>query len=388
MFNNMEINSNESELIIQLVEVTKEFGVNTVLHDINLRAHKGEIVVLLGPSGCGKSTTLKIIAGLEDPTKGEIYINGRLANYIPPKKRDVAMVFQNYALYPHMTVEHNIAFPLKMRHMPKNEIHKKVVWAARLLEIEEFLDKYPEQLSGGQRQRVAVGRALIRDPIAFLFDEPLSNLDALLRVQMRDELLKFHRQIKKTIIYVTHDQVEAMTMSDRIIVLKEGIIQQVGKPSEIYMKPVNTFVANFIGSPQMNLFQGNITSRGDKLEFVGPFRLSLGKRFTYSGKESDVYLGIRPENIYITRKREPDTIQGEVVLVEAVGSDTFLNVEISRGISCKVRIPATFQVRERDHVKFKIQIDKVHLFDARGVRITSTQDQVGIGSDGAIPTEG
>ena len=221
----MEKEAKGKGLAIELVEVTKKFGENTVLSDINIDIEEGEFFVLLGPSGCGKSTMLKIISGLEDATKGEVYINNRLVNYVVPKERDVAMVFQNYALYPHMTVERNIGYPLKMRRVAKKEIHERVIEVARLLEIDEFIDKYPEQLSGGQRQRVALGRALIRDPIAFLFDEPLSNLDALLRVQMRDELLKLHRRIKKTTVYVTHDQVEAMTMADRIVVIKGGVIQ-------------------------------------------------------------------------------------------------------------------------------------------------------------------
>jgi ABC-type sugar transport system ATPase subunit len=370
----MEIQSNETGLAIELIEVTKKFGENTVLSDINIDIESGEFFVLLGPSGCGKSTMLKIISGLEDATEGEIYINNRLVNYIAPKERDVAMVFQNYALYPHMTVERNIGYPLKMRRAPKNEIHRKVVDVARLLEIEELLDNYPEQLSGGQRQRVALGRALIREPVAFLFDEPLSNLDALLRVQMRDELLKLHKRLKKTTVYVTHDQVEAMTMADRIVILKRGVIQQIGEPREVYMKPVNLFVATFVGSPQMNIFHGTVTKKEGGFLFSGPFRLNLGKRFTRLGEKQVVSLGIRPEDVDVVKDTEPEAIPGEVSLVEEVGSDTLLSVEIAERVSCKVRIPASFQVHEGGHLKLKIQQDKIHLFNDEGDRIANAKE--------------
>jgi len=374
MPSNMEIQINGSDRAIELIEVKKKFGENTVLSDINIDIQNGEFFVLLGPSGCGKSTMLKIISGLEDATEGEIYINSRLVNYVAPKERDVAMVFQNYALYPHMTVERNIGYPLKMRRVQKNEIHRKVVDVARLLEIEELLDNYPEQLSGGQRQRVALGRALIREPVAFLFDEPLSNLDALLRVQMRDELLKLHKRLKKTTVYVTHDQVEAMTMADRIVILKRGVIQQIGEPREVYMKPVNLFVATFIGSPQMNIFHGTVTGKEGRFLFSGPFRLELGKRFTRLGEKQVVSLGIRPEDVDVVKDTEPDTIPGEVSLVEEVGSDTLLSVEIAERVSCKVRIPASFQVREGDHLKLKIQQDKIHLFNDEGDRIANAKE--------------
>ena len=315
---------------------------------------------------------LKIISGLEDATKGEVYINNRLVNYVVPKERDVAMVFQNYALYPHMTVERNIGYPLKMRRVAKKEIHERVIEVARLLEIDEFIDKYPEQLSGGQRQRVALGRALIRDPIAFLFDEPLSNLDALLRVQMRDELLKLHRRIKKTTVYVTHDQVEAMTMADRIVVIKGGVIQQIGKPHDVYMKPVNIFVATFIGSPQMNIFHGTVSEKGGDLTFSGPFSMNFGKRFACSGEEKAVSVGIRPEDIEVGKDSERDNVAGEVILVEPIGSDTLINVEIAAQVSCKIRMPAASVVREGDRIKLKIPPEKIHLFNEDGNRIPGT----------------
>lgn len=364
-----------SELAIELVAVTKRFGEIVALRNITIDIEMGEFLVLLGPSGCGKSTILRVISGLEDATEGEVYINGRLANYIAPKERDVAMVFQNYALYPHMTVERNIGFPLKMQRLPKSEIHENVVEVARLLEVEELLDRYPEQLSGGQRQRVALGRALIRDPIAFLLDEPLSNLDALLRVQMRAELLKFHRRIGRTTVYVTHDQVEAMTMADRIVVLKLGVIQQVGKPQDVYMRPANTFVATFVGSPQMNLYSGTIAESDGTLDFVGPFRLPLGGRFAPLEKGAEVSLGIRPEDIELTTESEGDAIPGEVYLVEPIGSDIYLNVEISEDVSFDVRVPASLLTQEGDRVGLRIDADDVHLFDAEGIRIPSVEEK-------------
>lgn len=367
--NNDQVPQVAQDFAIELVEVTKQFGDNVVLHGISLDIPSGEFMVLLGPSGCGKSTILKIISGLEDATQGEVYIHGRLVNYVAPKERDVAMVFQNYALYPHMTVERNIGFPLEMRHVHKKELHEKVLGVAQLLEIEQFLDKYPDQLSGGQRQRVALGRALIRDPIAFLLDEPLSNLDALLRVQMRDELLKFHRRIGRTILYVTHDQVEAMTMADRIVILKSGVVQQVGKPNDVYMRPTNTFVATFVGSPQMNLVTGTVLESQDGLEFNGPIRLSLGKRFVFPAKGPNVSLGIRPEDISVVTDGQPDGISGQVGLVEEVGSDTFLDVEVDDGVSFKVRVPASAHIHEGDRATLKIDVTDIHLFDSDGQRV-------------------
>jgi ABC-type sugar transport system ATPase subunit len=306
---------------------------------------------------------------LEDATQGEIYIQGRLVNYVAPKERDVAMVFQNYALYPHMTVERNIGFPLEMRRVAKSELKKRVFEVAELLEIEQFLDKFPDQLSGGQRQRVALGRALIRDPIAFLLDEPLSNLDALLRVQMRDELLKFHRRIGRTIIYVTHDQVEAMTMADRIVILKAGVVQQVGKPHDVYMRPANTFVATFVGSPQMNLVPGTISKSEGGLVFSGPISLSLRNRYAADFESSEASLGIRPEYISITGPDAAESISGQVALVEEIGSDTFLDVEVSDGVSFKVRVPASAHIREGGRVAMKIDPADVHLFGSDGIRI-------------------
>jgi ABC-type sugar transport system ATPase subunit len=365
--------SSTTELAIELIEVEKRFGETIALHNVSLEIPKGEFLILLGPSGCGKSTILRIISGLEDATQGEVYIDNRLVNYIAPKERDVAMVFQNYALYPHMTVERNIGFPLEMSHVQKEERRKRIVEVAEFLEIDNLLGRYPEQLSGGQRQRVALGRALIRDPIAFLLDEPLSNLDALLRVQMRDELLRLHRRIKKTTLYVTHDQVEAMTMADRIVILREGVIQQIGKPEDVYNHPANTFVATFVGSPQMNLFEGVLEKSEDGYRFKGPINLSLGQRFKIENGESKVALGIRPEDISVVSDNQPETISGKIVLVEPIGSDTYLSVDIAQESSMKVRVPASFAIQEGGLIRLQIKADDVHLFDAEGLRIADME---------------
>jgi len=371
-----QLNSIENKTTpsIELVAVTKYFDKTLALQNIDLEIEHGEFLVLLGPSGCGKSTLLRIIAGLQDATEGEVYINNRLVNYVAPKERDVAMVFQNYALYPHMTVERNIGFPLKMNRVSKIETHERVVEVARLLELDELLARYPEQLSGGQRQRVALGRALIRDPIAFLLDEPLSNLDALLRVQMRDELLKLHRTIGRTTLYVTHDQVEAMTMADRIVVLKLGIIQQVGSPADVYMRPANTFVATFVGSPQMNLISGELSSSNAGIEFNGAFNLPLGKRFTIPDKSPAVQVGIRPENIAVVSEDGPNILSGIVVMKELVGADIFLNFETDDDVALKVRVPGSFHVQEGEQVLIEINADSAHLFDAEGLRIETVRE--------------
>ncbi len=359
------------EVTIELVEVTKRYTATHALQNISLEAYPGEFLVLLGPSGCGKSTILKIIAGLEDATEGEVYINGKLVNYVAPKQRDVAMVFQNYALYPHMTVEQNIGFPLRMTGVNKTERRKRVVEVASTLELDKLLDKYPEQLSGGQRQRVALGRALIRNPVAFLLDEPLSNLDALLRVQMREELLKFHKRIGRTIVYVTHDQIEAMTMATRIAVMKMGSIQQVGTPRDVFMNPTNTFVATFVGSPQMNLLPGGLETSPDGVIFAGMFRLPLHKNFPLPANAEDASLGVRPEDIAIASQDAPDGIPGRVTLVEMVGSDTHLAIDVGQSTELKVRVPTSFVVKEGDQVRLKINLNMVHLFDSQGMRITA-----------------
>jgi multiple sugar transport system ATP-binding protein len=353
---------------IELLGVTKRYGDFAALQEIDLDIAPGEFLVLLGPSGCGKSTLLKIIAGLEDATEGEIYINGQLANYLRPRDRDVAMVFQNYALYPHMTVETNIGFPLAMRRVAKAVVAQRVQEVAGLVGLTEHLKKYPDQLSGGQRQRVALGRAIIREPVAFLMDEPLSNLDALLRVQMRSELLKLHKRVGRTTIYVTHDQIEAMTMADRIVVLRDGVVQQVGTPGEVYSRPANTFVAIFVGSPPMNLIPGRLTAHDDGYRFEGPVTVDLDG-LAPPGLASDaITLGIRPENITLAGAHDVATISGSVELVEAVGADSYLSVAVADGLSVMARVPADTRVAEGERVHLRFPPQQLRLFDAAGNR--------------------
>jgi len=314
---------------VKLVKVSKNYeGKNKAVDNVNLEINDKEFVVLVGPSGCGKSTTLRMIAGLENLDEGEIYIDGVLVNDIPPKNRDIAMVFQNYALYPHMTVFDNLAFGLKLRKYSKEEIKERVNYAANILEIGEFLNRKPKQLSGGQRQRVAVGRAMVRKPKVFLFDEPLSNLDAKLRVQMRSEIKKLHQKLKATIVYVTHDQVEAMTMGDRIVVMKDGIIQQVDTPLNLYNNPVNKFVAGFIGSPAMNFIEGKIINdNGIKFEskskslVINLDKYQSSKLNTYINE--NIIAGIRPESFSIDQVTE-NKIRVQLDIVEQMGNESFL----------------------------------------------------------------
>jgi len=313
---------------VKLVGVSKNYdGKKKAVDNVNLEINDKEFVVLVGPSGCGKSTTLRMIAGLEVLDEGEIYIDGILVNDIPPKNRDIAMVFQNYALYPHMTVFENMAFGLKLRKYKKEEINERVINAAKILEIEELLNRKPKQLSGGQRQRVAVGRALVRKPKVFLFDEPLSNLDAKLRVQMRAEIKKLHQRLQATIVYVTHDQVEAMTMGDRIVVMKDGIIQQVDTPLNIYNNPVNKFVAGFIGSPAMNFIEGKL-SNDNGLKFMSNNNTMIisidesvkAKLIPYINK--NIIAGIRPESFSVDSAAE-NKITVKLDIIEQMGNESF-----------------------------------------------------------------
>jgi multiple sugar transport system ATP-binding protein len=366
--------STESPYAIELVGVTKRYGSTTALSDINLEIEPGEFLVLLGPSGCGKSTILKIVAGLEDATEGEIYIDGKLANYVRPKERDVSMVFQNYALYPHMTVGTNLGFPLKMRGVPKARVASEVSRIAELLELSDQLTKYPEQLSGGQRQRVALGRAIIREPVAFLMDEPLSNLDALLRVQMRSELLKLHRRVGKTTVYVTHDQVEAMTMANRIVVLRLGVIQQVGTTDDVYARPANTFVATFVGSPQMNLFKGTIGSLDGTPAFMGAITVPLDGRWPSMTAGREVTLGVRPEDVVLAGTSEPCTVTGKVDLVEAIGAENYVSVALGTGAVCMVRASAKSPISEGETVRLFLVAPTLHLFGGDGMRIAATNE--------------
>lgn len=317
---------------VELKNITKVYDGNVkAVDNVNIDIKDREFVVLVGPSGCGKSTTLRMVAGLEDISGGELYIDGKMVNDVPPKDRDIAMVFQNYALYPHMSVYDNMAFGLKIRKFPKEEIEQRVREAAKILDIEQLLDRKPKALSGGQRQRVAVGRAIVRKPKVFLFDEPLSNLDAKLRVQMRAEISSLHNRLKATMIYVTHDQIEALTMADKIVVMKLGIIQQIGGPLEMYNEPNNKFVAGFIGSPPMNFMTVDIVAEGKQLfADEGTFRIKLTEKQNklladYAGKK--VTFGIRPEDVTFSDDPiEDTTINGIVGVVEPLGSETHIYV--------------------------------------------------------------
>src|ERR1039458_8076895 len=299
-------------------DVRKAFGLAPVIHGVTITIDDGQFVVLVGPSGCGKSTLLRMIAGLENITAGEIRIGDRVVNNLPPKERDVAMVFQNYALYPHMTVVANMAFSMKLRGAPKDETAKRVKRAAEILGLTQLLERFPRQLSGGQRQRVAMGRAIVRDPQVFLFDEPLSNLDAKLRVAMRTEIKELHQRLKTTTVYVTHDQIEAMTMADKIVVMHDGVVEQMGSPLELYDKPDNQFVASFIGSPAMNFLKGRVKANGSA-SFEGPngLKLPLASAPANSDGRPVVY-GVRPEHFTIA----DDGAEAEIVVVEPTGSET------------------------------------------------------------------
>ncbi len=325
---------------IQLTQVRKSFGDVDVIPGIDLSIEDGEFVVFVGPSGCGKSTLLRLIAGLEDTTSGTIAIDGKDATNLPPAKRGLAMVFQSYALYPHMSVRKNIAFPLKLAGMPESEQAARVERAAKVLNLTSYLDRRPGQLSGGQRQRVAIGRAIVREPSAFLFDEPLSNLDAALRVGMRQEITELHQSLKTTMIYVTNDQVEAMTMADKIVVLNAGRVEQVGSPLELYHRPQNLFVAGFIGSPKMNVLVG-----------------------AEAAKHGAATIGVRPEHLDIGAG---GPWQGTVGLTEHLGSDTFLKVTLDSGEVVTVRANGDVALHHGDRVSLAPQAGKIHRFGADG----------------------
>jgi len=354
---------------VVLKNLTKKFEDVVAVNNVNSMIEDKEFVVLVGPSGCGKTTTLRMIAGLEDVTEGEIYIGDRLVNGVPPKDRDIAMVFQNYALYPHMNVYDNMAFGLKLRKTPKVEIDNRVKEAAKILKIEDLLKRKPKQLSGGQRQRVALGRAIVRNPKVFLMDEPLSNLDAKLRVQMRTEIAKLHERLQTTIIYVTHDQTEAMTMADRIIIIKDGLIQQIGTPQEVYDYPNNMFVAGFIGSPAMNFLDATITNG---MTFKGKvFELGTTDKTKKVIKDNnlvgkEVVIGIRPEDLedsnFVQYTSAENTITANVEVREPMGAEIYLYVDIE-GVLVTARVNPNSKYVSGNESKLYVNIDNMHIFN-------------------------
>ncbi len=353
---------------LELRNVVKAYGPVQVLHGINLDIGDGEFVVFVGPSGCGKSPLLRMIAGLETITGGTVKIGETLVNDVPPRSRDIAMVFQDYALYPHLSVRDNMAFGLKLRKAPKADIDARVDEAARILQIGHLLDRKPRQLSGGQRQRVAMGRAIVRQPKAFLFDEPLSNLDAKLRSEMRVEIKKLHQQLKTTIIYVTHDQVEAMTLADRIVVMKGGYVQQVGAPDDIYNHPANQFVAGFMGAPPMNFLPASLTDAGDAIDLPGGNRLSLPEERLAALRQRNtkqIVVGLRPEQMTRLRPGEASaaTLDVPVTLVEPLGSDTLAFLKVG-GVEIVGRFQPEDAPKVGETVRLNVPSTRLHLFDA------------------------
>jgi len=347
----------------------------TAVHDFNLEIADKEFIVLVGPSGCGKSTTLRMVAGLEDISEGDLFIDGERMNDVEPKDRNIAMVFQSYALYPHMTVYENMAFSLKLQKVPKDEIDRKVREAAEILDITQYLDRKPKALSGGQRQRVAIGRAIVRNPKVFLMDEPLSNLDAKLRNQMRAEIIKLRQRINTTFIYVTHDQTEAMTLGDRIVIMKDGFIMQIGTPQDVFDRPANIFVAGFIGTPQMNFFDAKLekTAEGYQARVNGsvmPLTEEMSKALAGKGVgDKDVILGIRPEHVAFAAEADAHTVEGTVDVSEMMGSELYLHVS-ANGKDVVLRIPTTDLPKEHrsgipygGKVNFTFRPEMIHLFD-------------------------
>ena len=343
---------------VAIRDVKKAFGATSVIHGVDISIRDGEFVVLVGPSGCGKSTLLRMIAGLENITAGEIRIGDRVVNNVPPKERDVAMVFQNYALYPHMTVAANMAFSMKLRGAPQSEIEERVNRAAAILGLSQLLGRYPRQLSGGQRQRVAMGRAIVRDPQVFLFDEPLSNLDAKLRVQMRTEIKELHQRLKTTTIYVTHDQIEAMTMADKIVVMHDGRVEQIGAPLELYDRPDNLFVAGFIGSPAMNMIKGRIRVNGTA-SFEGPAGVTFSLAAAGSGNDGrPAVYGVRPEHFSLS----DDGAEAEVQVIEPTGSELQVVAKLG-GEDIIAVFRERHQFKPGEKIRLKPNPRLVHLFD-------------------------
>ncbi len=343
-----------------LVEIKKSFGPVDVIHDLSLDVHDGELIVFVGPSGCGKSTMLRMIAGLEQVSHGQISIAGKRVDHLPPADRGIAMVFQSYALYPHKDVRGNLGFALKHAGVDQKEIDRRVNNASDILELSDMMTRKPRELSGGQRQRVAIGRAIVREPDVFLFDEPLSNLDAALRVHMRIEILKLHQRLKNTMIYVTHDQVEAMTLADRIVVFREGRIEQVGTPLELYKKPANTFVAGFIGSPAMNFLNADIQNGGVQL---GGINICTAKN-----ARGSVELGIRPEHLKLS---DNGALEGTVSVFEHLGGESFVHLELPDSQSLVAKLDGERSFKPGDTCRLDVNPEHCHLFETNGNRITA-----------------
>ncbi len=354
---------------ISLKQIKKLYGTIPVIHSVDIDIASGEFLVLVGPSGCGKSTLLRMIAGLEEISAGELRIGDKVVNALPPSDRDIAMVFQDYALYPHMSVEENMAFGLKMRSEPLSEIDKRVTGAADILKLQDYLERRPGQLSGGQRQRVAMGRAIVRRPKAFLFDEPLSNLDAALRVEMRLEIAKLHRRMQATTVYVTHDQVEAMTLADRIVVMNAGHVEQIGHPLDLYRKPASLFVARFIGSPTMNTFPARvIETTGRHLVLQLPAgRAAIDIRGRSIGAATTITFGIRPEDLTVCNTTDA-WLSGELAVVERLGSQTFGYLDAGTEKLITVEFPRTADVQVGERISVKGDSSNVHLFDSEKER--------------------
>jgi multiple sugar transport system ATP-binding protein len=371
---------------VRLEHVTKRFGSVVAVEDLSLTVHDGEFLTLVGPSGCGKTTTLRLIAGLERLSSGQIYFDGQPVGHLPANKRDIAMVFQSYALYPHMNVEENISFALKMMGVPRDEVRRRVIEVASMLSIQHLLSRRPRELSGGQRQRVALGRALVRDAGAYLLDEPLSNLDAKLRVTMRAELKKLHADLQRTFIYVTHDQAEAMTMSDRVAVFNEGKILQCATPAQVYNQPANMFVAGFIGSPPMNFItgevrrdEGTLIFRADGISQRLPVHLALAVEETLV---QQVVLGVRPEDVIVSRHPRDGAFPASVLVVEPMGADTFLTLIVG-GARCVARVGGDFRAEARETLYVTFAQQNLHLFacdDGRALRVEDALARHQLGS--------
>ncbi len=351
---------------VELRGVRKSYGATEIIRGVDLLIQDQELTVFVGPSGCGKSTLLRLIAGLEEITEGDLLIDGRRVNDVSPAKRELALVFQSYALYPHMSVAENMSFSLKLAGVPKAERQKKVMEAAQILHLEPLLERKPKELSGGQRQRVAIGRAIVRKPKVFLFDEPLSNLDAALRVRMRLELTKLHHQLRATMIYVTHDQVEAMTMADRMVVMQAGVIEQAGSPMELYRSPRNLFVAGFVGSPRMNFFEAavqQVSATGVMLLLGGTTLLDVGVDGSATASGAKVTVGVRPEHIDLV---ESGGLPARVQVVERLGGESYVYLQMDSGEAVTVRVDGETRVAPDQQVRMALDPKCIHVFDGNG----------------------